>query len=151
MATGENNKLQLALLGTGIFARDAYLGILRSMASSIELRFIWSRSQEGAEKFLALAHDWAPAAEPVWGEPGLQKIFGCPEVHCCAVVLPIKVQPEVVMRALQAGKHVIQGVAVGMEMLAAHRLLAQRLPPHAGRAPIWAVAENFRFEKAFHE
>lgn len=138
----------LALLGCGIFARDAYLGILQAMTSHITLRYIWSRSQEACERMHAHVTGWAPQAEALWGPQGLDKILADPAVHCCAVVLPIQAQPAVVARALRAGKHVLQEKPVGatveqgLETLATWRGLA--------KPPIWAVAENFRFEPAMH-
>eukprot|EP00850_Spirogloea_muscicola_P007886 SM000041S15445 [mRNA] locus=s41:145879:149296:+ [translate_table: standard] len=163
----------LALLGAGVFARDAYAGILAGLAGTVALRAIWSRSREAAEALLPLVQPFAPSAEARWGSAGLQAILDDPHVHCVAVVLPIQVQnfplcrgnlvdpavvlltgqPEVVIKALRAGKHVLQEkpvgatLAAGLEILQAYRNIASS----GGPSPIWAVAENFRFETGLAE
>jgi len=61
------------------------------------------------------------------------------------VCLPILTQPGVIKKALQAGKHVFSekpiagDVATAQELVDWHASLA--------RAPLWGVAENFRFVK----
>lgn len=50
-----------------------------------------SRLQAAAEEFAKLVKDFAPHAEAVWGDQGLEKVFGSP-VHAVAIVLPAQVQ-----------------------------------------------------------
>lgn len=140
----------IALLGCGIFARDAYLPVLESLRDTASLRYVWSRSESKAQQMLAKVRQFAPDVEAEWGDHGLELILSSPLVHCCAIALPILTQPAVVTRALRAGKHVLQekpvagSVEVGLKTMAFYNAL-----PTATR-PIWAVAENYRFEPAFH-
>ncbi|CAM6083343.1 unnamed protein product [Calypogeia fissa] len=144
---------QLALLGCGIFARDAYIPILKDLKDHLSLRFIWSRSEVSATKLLAKVHEFAPQAEAEWGEDGMERILSSPHVHCCAVVLPILSQPKIVTKVLQSGKHVLQEKPIAgtvAEGIATLRTFAE-LNVQKSPSPIWAVAENFRFEPAFVE
>lgn len=43
--TKADKRPSLALLGTGIFAKDAYLKFLGGLAAKVKLAFVWSRSQ----------------------------------------------------------------------------------------------------------
>lgn len=140
----------IALLGCGVFARDAYIPVLKSLAPIASLRYVWSRSESKAHEMLTKVQQFAPDVEAEWGAHGLDLILSSPLVHCCAVALPILTQPAVVTRALRAGKHVLQekpvagSVEVGLKSLSFYHSLP--IP-----APIWIVAENYRFEPAFHE
>ncbi|CAM6116189.1 unnamed protein product [Calypogeia fissa] len=144
---------QLALLGCGIFARDAYIPILKDLKDHLFLRFIWSRSEVSATKLLAKVHEFAPQAQAEWGEDGMERILSSPHVHCCAVVLPILSQPKIVAKVLQSGKHVLQEKPIAATLyggIVALRTFAE-LNVQKSQSPIWAVAENFRFEPAFVE
>ncbi|GAQ91362.1 hypothetical protein KFL_007720040 [Klebsormidium nitens] len=151
MATAE--RPTLALLGTGIFAKDAYLKFLGVLSGKFSLLYVWSRSEAGAVQFTGLVKDFAPGAKAVWGDQGLDTVFDSP-VHAVAIVLPAQIQPALVARALQARKHVIQEKPVGvnaahvLETLKVYKDLAAKLGP---TTPIWAVAENYRFEPALLE
>eukprot|EP00897_Mesotaenium_endlicherianum_P002663 jgi/Mesen1/2424/ME000157S01558 len=144
----------LAVLGAGIFVKDQYVGILKNLTDFVSVRYIWSRSEGPAGEVVDLVKEWSPVVEAVFGEDGLQKILKDTAVQAVAVVLPPQVQPSIVERALQAGKHVIQEkpiaatVEEGQRVLAVHKALAAG---NGGRAPIWAVAENYRFEPGFIE
>jgi predicted dehydrogenase len=156
----------MALLGCGVFARDAYIPILQALQGThITLRFVWSRSQAAAQDMVQRVQGFAPDVEARWGEAGLEHILASPLVQCCAIVLPILSQPGIVMRALRAGKHVLQekpvagSVEVGLQTMHSYQALQQDLLEEEEEAtasaspspPIWAVAENYRFEPAFDE
>ncbi|CAM6048057.1 unnamed protein product [Sphagnum compactum] len=132
----------LALVGAGQFACTTYVPKLGDLAHLASLKVIWSRSKDAALKGLDLAKPYAPEAEAKWGDEGLEAIWNDKRIHAVAVVLPAQAQLNVVLQALQAGKHVIQAVAEVRKAWSAYQALAtQKL-----KLPIWAVAENYRFE-----
>jgi predicted dehydrogenase len=78
-------------------------------------------------------------------EPGksLDDLLARTDIGAVVVVLPISNQPEVIKKALAAGKHVLsekpvaKDVATAKELIGWYRSLSS--------PPIWAVAENFRY------
>ncbi|CAI5518710.1 unnamed protein product [Closterium sp. Naga37s-1] len=160
-ANPSQHPVQIALLGAGIFARDAYLPILKDIKAEIALRFIWSRSQGSAEALTAAweAAGSAAPVEAVWGEEGLARIERSEEVEACVLVLPVQVQPALVLRFLKAGKHVMQEKPIAADYpqaLALHAEASRLSAPLSSsssshQAPLWAVGENFRLEPAFDQ
>ncbi|CAI5995688.1 unnamed protein product [Closterium sp. NIES-64] len=160
-ANPSQHPVQIALLGAGIFARDAYLPILKDIKAEIALRFIWSRSQGSAEVLTAAweAAGSAAPVEAVWGEEGLARIERSEEVEACVLVLPVQVQPALVLRFLKAGKHVMQEKPIAADYpqaLALHAEASRLSAPLSSsssshQAPLWAVGENFRLEPAFDQ
>lgn len=140
----------LALLGSGIFASSQYVPKLGELSDLISLKTIWSRSEESAKKALALVQSYAPNAEAKWGQEGLEAVLCDKSIHAVAVVLPAQHQLEIVLRALEAGKHVIQEKPVGTSVAEVRKAWSayQALASKDAKLPIWAVAENYRFEPA---
>ena len=67
------------------------------------------------------------------------------------VVLPILTQPDVIARALDAGKHVLSEKPVAKDVATAQKMLAAYTVTAKGNNPkIWAVAENFRFQMSLN-
>ena len=130
----------LALLGAGIFARSAWAPVLRAAAAEglLTITAAWSRSAESAS---ALAADLdVPAFH---GDAGLISILADPLTTAVLVCLPVQAMPEVVARALRAGKAVLQEkpVAPTVEAATAVAQVAAGLS-----SSIWALAENYRSE-----
>lgn len=138
----------LALLGAGQFACTTYVPKLGDLAHLASLKVIWSRSKDAALKGLELAKPYAPEAEAKWGDEGLEAIWNDKTIHAVAVVLPAQAQLNVVLQALQAGKHVIQEKPVGPTVAEVCKAWSayQALATQKLKLPIWAVAENYRFE-----
>jgi len=60
-------------------------------------------------------------------------------------------QPEVIGKALSAGKHVLSEKPIAKDLDSARKLLSwyeNELSGSEGKKPIWSVAENFRFHKS---
>ncbi|KAH9622137.1 hypothetical protein KSS87_023618 [Heliosperma pusillum] len=88
-----------------------------------------------------------PEVEGKWGDAGLDDIIKDPSVPGVAVVLAGQIQVEMALRLLKAGKHVIQDNDEAEKALSSYGPLSSA--NHG--VPIWAVAENYRFEPAFVE
>lgn len=144
---------QIAILGAGIFVRTQYIPRLRELADCVIVKTIWSRSEESAKAAVELARDFSPEVECKWGETGLNDIIQDASIQGVVVALAAQIQVDVSLKMLRAGKHVIQekpacGSANEAELaLSNYKALCNSVPCQ----PIWAVAENYRFEPAFVE
>ncbi|KAK3940409.1 hypothetical protein QBC46DRAFT_385315 [Diplogelasinospora grovesii] len=141
----------VALLGAGIFAREEHLPAIEA-SSDLELKAVWSRSESSAQALAAavksgagsvdIYHGYSPSAAAAG--KSLDDLLKREDVEGVIIALPILSQPDVVEKALRAGKHVLSekpiagDVQKGQELVSMYRGLAD------GR-PIWAVAENFRY------
>jgi len=143
-------RTRIALIGSGIFARNTYAPILSepSFAGKVELAFVWSRGEESASAIHDLVAPWAPQCEKKFGEEGLQAILESNECDAVVVILPPKIGLEVTLRALRAGKHVLQEKPVGTSREAIEGAI--RAYDDLGQwRPVWGVAENYRFEDVY--
>ncbi|XP_010651283.1 dehydrogenase FPY6 isoform X2 [Vitis vinifera] len=147
------NPPQIAVLGGGIFVRTQYIPRLAEISHLFVLKAIWSRSQESANITVELARKNFPDVECKWGEDGLDEIINDSSITGVAVVLAGQFQVEMSLRLLKAGKHVLQekpaaaSISEAETALSHYNSICASIPGQ----PIWAVAENYRFEPAFVE
>lgn len=147
-----SNQLQIAILGAGIFVKTQYIPRLAEISDLFVLRAIWSRSEESARGAAELAKKQFPQVECRWGDEGLDEIIKDSSIVAVAVVLAGQTQVDVSLKLLKAGKHVLQEkpaaatISQAETALSLYSSLSANVP-----GPIWAVAENYRFERAFVE
>ncbi|SPO01908.1 related to dehydrogenases and related proteins [Cephalotrichum gorgonifer] len=141
MATG------VALLGAGIFAREQHLPAIEA-CDTLSLKAIYSRSQSSASTLAGAAKN---APDVYFDSPDspntLDALLARTDIQAVIVVLPILTQPDIIKKALEAGKHVLSEKPVAKDVESARELLAWYAAFGGGKAgkPIWSVAENFRF------
>lgn len=140
-----NQVLGLALVGAGLFARDAYSGLLKRLEGEIALRAVWSRSEKSAAKYVA---QYASNAEALFGDAGLDAVYANPQIDVVLVILPVQAMTDVVQRALASGKHVIQEKPIGPTAAQAAAAIHSYRQVTVG-GPLWMFAENYRFEGVF--
>ncbi|XP_008243595.1 PREDICTED: uncharacterized protein LOC103341817 [Prunus mume] len=144
---------QIAILGAGTFMRTQYIPRLAEISKLLLLKSIWSRTEESARGAVEIAQEHFPGVECKWGDKGLQEIIEDSSILGVAVVLAGQAQVDFSLRLLKAGKHVLQekpAAASTSELetaLSSYRSIFANIPDK----PIWAVAENYRFEPAFVE
>ncbi|CAI9106624.1 OLC1v1005823C2 [Oldenlandia corymbosa var. corymbosa] len=144
---------QIAILGSGIFVKTQYIPRLAEISDLFVLKAIWSRSEESARSAVEAAKKFFPEVECKWGDAGLDEIIRDTSIIWVAVVLAGQIQVDMSLRLLKAGKHVLQekpaAACVGEAEtgLSSYHAFGADLPFR----PIWAVAENYRFEPAFVE
>ncbi|KMZ63314.1 putative Oxidoreductase [Zostera marina] len=144
---------RIAVLGAGIFVRTQYIPRLRELVNSVVVAAIWSRSEESAKTAVKLAVDFSPNVECKWGDDGLDEIARDDSIDAVAVVLAGQAQVQMSLKMLKAGKHVIQEKPASVANDESEAALSQykAFCSNALGQPIWAVAENYRFEPAFLE
>ncbi|KAK6802444.1 hypothetical protein RDI58_000224 [Solanum bulbocastanum] len=168
---------QIAILGAGIFVKTQYIPRLAEISNLFILRAIWSRTEESARSAVEIAQKHFPNVECKWSDAGLEEIIKDCSITGVAVVLAGQTMVDMSLRLLKAGKHVLQGncikscdKCVYLHILswrnwdtpekpaAANVDEAEKALTHYNslsatltQQPIWAVAENYRFEPAFIE
>ncbi|EXB48401.1 Uncharacterized protein L484_007981 [Morus notabilis] len=138
---------QIAIVGAGIFVRTQYIPRLSEISDLVSLKAIWSRSEESARGAVEIAQKFFPGVECKWGDKGFDEIVQDNSILGVAVVLAGQAQVDFSLRLLKAGKHVLQATSELEAALAGYNSISVNVPSK----PIWAVAENYRFEPAFVE
>lgn len=140
--SARSKPLRLALLGAGIFARDAHLPALQRLTDQLELVAIYSRTLAAADR---LAARWNA---PLSTTANVDELLARDDIEAVDILLPIDVMPRYVERALRAGKHVISEKPIAPDVATGRGLLARYRADHAP-ALHWSVGENWRYEPAF--
>ncbi|KAK6247815.1 hypothetical protein QUC31_019380 [Theobroma cacao] len=143
---------QIAVLGAGIFVKTQYIPRLAEISHLLCLKYIWSRTQESARGAVELAKQHFPGVECKWGDQGLNDIIQDASILGVAVVLAGQAQVDMSLKLLKGGKHVIQEKPAAASTTETETALSsyKSICSNPGQ-PIWAVAENYRFEPAFVE
>lgn len=132
--------IRLALVGAGIFARDAHVPAIKSLGDRFEIVAVYSRTRATAEALLPLI----PGKPQIFTD--LDALLAKPEIEAVDILLPINNLAWATEKAFVAGKHVIaekpiaQDVATGRKLVEIHRK-----KPNL----VYMVAEQYRYEAAF--
>lgn len=130
--------LRLALIGAGLYAREAHVPALIALQDKYRVVAVASRTLESARE---RASDFPYPVEATSDIPG---VMARADVDVLNVVLPIQVQPPVLEMALKSGKHVVSEKPIARSVAEGQHLMAQHTS-----ASLWMVAENFRYQTAF--
>lgn len=134
----------IAIIGAGIFARQEHLPAVQA-TPLLSLKAIYSRSKASADQ---LAKSAAQPLRTYYDSPttsnhSLDHLLARQDIHAVIIALPICVQPTVIIKAIEAGKHVLSEKPIAKDIATAARLInwykIQR------REELWSVGENFRF------
>ncbi|KAG5732636.1 hypothetical protein E4T56_gene16758 [Termitomyces sp. T112] len=145
----------IAILGAGIFAKEAHLPALVALgASAPPLRAVYSRSEKSAQDFAATAGQALnlAAPPPVYYDSGsasqadLDALLARSDIGAVFVVLPIALQPSIILKALAAGKHVLSEKPVAPDVKQGLELIKRYNEVYKPKGLIWRVAENFEAE-----
>ncbi len=140
--TAHRNRIRLALIGAGIFARDVHVPALLALENTFEIVVVYSRTPANAT---AVAGQFPGPVEATSDLPGL---LARDDIEAVSIILPIEVMPGVIEPALRSGKHVISEKPLADEVATGRRLLEL----HAQNAgQVWMVGENWRYEEAFEQ
>ncbi|TXG73191.1 hypothetical protein EZV62_001770 [Acer yangbiense] len=144
---------QIAILGAGIFVKTQYLPRLSEISDLVSVKSIWSRSEESAKSAVEIAREIFPDVKCVWGDDGFDEIVKDGSILGVAVVLAGQTQVDISLKLLKAGKHVLQEKPAAASTSEIENALSSynAICANLSTQPIWAVAENYRFEPAFVE
>lgn len=140
MSTTTQKPIRLALIGAGIFARDAHLPSLLRHPDRFEIVALYSRTQASAQ---ALAEQ---IPHPVEIYTQLDALLARPDIEAVDILLPITALPDAIRKTFAAGKHLLSEKPIAADVATGRALLAQ----HAHHPKLnWMVGENWRYEVAF--
>ncbi|KAL6298949.1 oxidoreductase family protein [Sparassis latifolia] len=146
----------IAILGSGIFAKEAHLPAIAKVGSSaVELKAVYSRSQKSAAGLASEAQSALKlAASPaVYSDDqpnaNLDALLGRSDITAVIVVLPITTQPSIILRALAAGKHVLSEKPVAADVVRGLALIKEYETTYKPKGLVWRVAENFEVETGY--
>ncbi|QSS66161.1 NAD-binding Rossmann fold oxidoreductase [Histoplasma capsulatum] len=145
----------IALLGAGIFAKEAHVPVL-AHNDKAKVLAVYSRSQTSANSVVEALHSTSTAGTSatidVYSDEkpgyGLDELLQRADIEAVIVVLPILVLPAVVRKCLAAGKHVLAEKPIGPDVAAGRALIAEYESTYAPRNLVLSIAEQFRYETA---
>lgn len=147
----------LAILGSGIFAKEAHLPSIAALDSGVaELKAIYSRSEKSASDLAQAAQEILSLAQrPAIYYDGdsatnLDALLARADVHAVIIALPITVQPSIVRKCLAAGKHVLSEKPVAPDVASGIELIREVDATYKPKGLVWRVAENWEFEAGYH-
>ncbi|KAF8153375.1 hypothetical protein B0H34DRAFT_800584 [Crassisporium funariophilum] len=146
----------IAILGAGIFAQEAHLPALSVLGDAApSLRAVYSRSEKSA-------HDLADAAAVALklttvpsiyhdgdASTNLDALLARSDITAVIVVLPITLQPSIILKALAAGKHVLSEKPVAPDVKQGLELISEYNRVYKNKGLIWRIAENFEAEPGY--
>ncbi len=131
--------IRIALIGAGLFARDAHIPAIKAIPA-FEVVAVCSRTVESAQQ-RADQFDY-----PVEVMTDVDALLARDDIDAVDIVLPIHVMPDVVRKALASGKHVISEKPIAPDVASGRALIAE----YTGES-VWMVAENYRYQDTYVE
>ena len=139
---------------TRVLSRSAYLPALERLKDKYTLVAVYSRSLSSAstltktasellgvsESSLALYHDQGGSSAD------LNALLSTAPIDAVIITLPITVQPDIVLAALRAGKHVLSEKPVAADVSSGYSLITEYQEKYAPKGLHWRIAENFECE-----
>ncbi|PFH48413.1 hypothetical protein AMATHDRAFT_5806 [Amanita thiersii Skay4041] len=152
------SSISIAILGAGIFAKEAHIPALAALGDTAPvLKAVYSRSEKSAREAAELAAKVLKTSGPpaVYHDEDqssdLDTLLARPDIDAVIVILPITMQPSVILKALAAGKHVLSEKPMAPDVAQGISLIKTYQDRYKPKGLIWRVAENFEAEPAYRE
>ena len=134
---------------------EAHLPAIAKLTHRVELRAVYSRSLASAQSLADTAKDvlntsTAPAVyHDDDASANLDALLARPDISAVLVVLPITTQPDVILKSLAAGKHVLSEKPIEKNVQQSIALINQFESKYKPQGLIWKVAENYEAEPGY--
>ncbi|KAI5119997.1 hypothetical protein M0805_004440 [Coniferiporia weirii] len=142
-----------AILGAGIFAKEAHLPAIAALRGRCTLQAVYSRSQKSAAALASAAQSALKLESPpdVYSDDSstLDELLARTDIAAVIIALPITTQPEIIIKCLQAGKHVLSEKPIAPDVETGLKLIAQYKKDYKPKGLIWRVAENYEAEPGY--
>jgi len=147
--------LNIAILGAGLFAKEAHLPAIQIVAKSedIKVTAVYSRSKRSSDSLAELTQKTLgySAPVPVYADDtneGIDALLARKDVDAVIAVLPIVQQSEILLKAFKAGKHVLSEKPIAKDVATGLSLIKTYETEYKPKGLIWRIAENFEHEPA---
>jgi len=114
---------------------------------------VYSRSEKSAKELADAAQSTLNVKSPpdVYSDDGasLDELLARHDIAAVIVVLPINLQPSIILKALAAGKHVLSEKPVAKDVATGLELIAEYEAKYKQKNLIWRVAENYEAEPGY--
>ncbi|EGN93362.1 hypothetical protein SERLA73DRAFT_97769 [Serpula lacrymans var. lacrymans S7.3] len=143
-----------AMLGAGIYAKEAHVPALVSIgAAAFPLKAVYSRTESSSQ---ALAREVALKLEVVPdvyhdNDPtkNLDSLLSRSDITAVNIVLPITLQPDIILKCFAAGKHVLSAKPIAPDVSESMRLIKIYETQYKPKGLVWRIAENFESEPGY--
>ncbi|USP82024.1 uncharacterized protein yc1106_09298 [Curvularia clavata] len=132
----------IALIGSGIFAKEEHLPAIQA-TPSLSLKAVYSRSLKSAQA-LSEKLSGVDLYSDDQSDKKFEDLLKRDDIKGVVIALPILAQPDYIKKALAAGKHVLAEKPIANDLSTARSLLTWTTDPSNTTAR-YSVAENFRF------
>jgi predicted dehydrogenase len=134
------NPIQLAIIGAGIFARDAHVPAILAAGDLYQIKVICARTMESAQRLVG------QIPYPVEISTDVDAVLARQDIDALNIVVPIAEAPALIEKALAQGKHVISEKPIAPNVAAGRKLL-----PVQPDGVVWMVAENYRYNADYDQ
>lgn len=115
------------------------------------VKAVYSRSKSSASSLAEqvkqrLGNVPAIYSEDGASEGGVDALLARPDIQAVIIVLPLTQQPDIVLKALAAGKNVLSEKPVAKDVKTGIELVEKWEKEYKPKGLIWRVAENFEGE-----
>ncbi|OZJ02365.1 hypothetical protein BZG36_04480, partial [Bifiguratus adelaidae] len=148
--------MSIAILGAGLFAKEAHLPALYENHAKVVA--VYSRSSKSANELVKEAEKLDAAAAKgmeVYSDDtaghGLDDLLKRKDIAGVVVALPILVQPDVVRKCLAAGKHVLCEKPIAKDVESAVSLIKEYEAKYQSKNLIFSIAEQFRYDLCYEK
>lgn len=135
----------------------AHLPAIAALGDTATLRAVYSRSHRSAVDLAVAAKASLKLASPPdiysdeQSDNNLDTLLDRADIAAVLVVLPISVQPEIVIKALAAGKHVLSEKPIAPDVKGGIALIKEYEAKYKSKGLIWRVAENYEVEPGYRK
>jgi len=146
------SQISIAILGAGIFARIAHVPGLKTLGDLVSIKAVYSKSEKSAKDLAAQIKTDLHADVKVYHDADPQNSLDnllASDIDAVIVILPITIQPKIILKALAAGKHVLSEKPVAPDVKSGLELIKEYNSVYKPKGLVWRVAENYEADFGF--
>ncbi|KIJ64897.1 hypothetical protein HYDPIDRAFT_181650 [Hydnomerulius pinastri MD-312] len=144
----------IAFLGAGLYAKETHVPALANIGSkALPLKAVYSRSETSVGELAEIASKQLGLTPDIYHDgdqsANLDALLSREDIIAVNIVLPIGQQPEYIVKAFEAGKHVFSAKPIGPTVAESVRLIKLYDAEYKPKGLVWRIAENFETEPGY--